>query len=275
MRVLVTGATGLVGRHLVQSLEHTADVWALARDQAPSSTGAQWIGVDLAAPDFSSSLPSRADTVIHLAQSPHYHEFPEQAADVFAVNVASTARLLDWSRRVGVRRFVLASAGGVDREPYGGRGAYYLATKRSSELLAHAYRDCFTVIILRFFFVYGRGQRRSMLVPRLVDAVKDGRPITLAGRDGLRLNPVHVDDAGRAIERAAVLDASAVFDVAGPDVLTLRALGDVIARKTGRDAVYVADPAAEAVDLIGDIGPMSIHLAAPVRPFSSGIDDLL
>ncbi len=236
---------------------------------------AKWLTADLASPEFLSVLPDRADTVVHLAQSVHYQKFPEYALDVFAVNVASTALLLDWSCRAGVRRFVFASAGGADRAAHAKRPAYYLATKRSGELLAQSYRDHFAVTVLRFFFVYGPGQRSSMLVPRLIECVRAGRPITLAGEYGLRLNPVYVNDAVRAVARATALDRSDVFDIAGPEILTLRALVDVIGLKVGRRAQYVVNPAAQPDDLVGDIGPMTEHLGAPLWSFTSGVDTLI
>src|SRR5207248_610348 len=78
----------------------------------------------------------------------------------------------------------------------------YVATKLAAEVLADAHRALFTVIVLRPFFIYGRAQDRCMLLPRLVDSIRCGRAITLAGRDGMRFNPVHVEDAARAVVAA-------------------------------------------------------------------------
>ena len=62
-------------------------------------------------------LPSHIDGVLHLAQSHAYRDFPAGAVDMFRVNVASTASLLEYARRAGASRFYLASTGSV-YEPY-------------------------------------------------------------------------------------------------------------------------------------------------------------
>ena len=66
-----------------------------------------------------------------------------------------------------------------------------------------AYQGEFVVVILRFFFVYGPGQSNEMLIPRLVKSVREGQPIALDGLDGLRINPVYVEDAVRAVVSAS------------------------------------------------------------------------
>ena len=268
MNVLVTGATGLIGRHLVEALAQRSKVWAVSRESHAFSQGVncvQWNFRDAVPP---ATMPRAVDAVFHLAQSPAYRDFPERADDVFDVNVASTARLLDWSRSVGVTRFVLASSGGVD----GGRG-FYEASKRSAELLCESYRDIFAVIVVRFFFVYGRGQRASMLIPRLVNCVRHDLPIRLDGRDGMRLNPVHVSDAVAALERTTALSEGRTLDVTGPEVLTMREIGEMIGSLVGRRPVFVTGEAAPR-DVVGDISQMSALLRAPLVPFATGIGEL-
>src|SRR2546426_11157922 len=104
------------------------------------------IAQNLAGPIDPSRLPASVDVIIHLAQSRQFRRFPEQAADIFAVNTAATARLLDFARRAGARSFVYASSGGV----YGGSetplsesaalrpGNFYAASKTAAELLVQA-----------------------------------------------------------------------------------------------------------------------------------------
>ena len=273
MNLLVTGAQGLIGRHLVDELSTAHQVWAVGRSTA-SAARARHILADLASPDFAGQLPAGIDTVVHLAQSQHYAAFPDQALDIFQVNVASTAALLDWSRRTGVRRFILASAGGAN-DGADGPLSYYLGTKRSAEILAAAYHSHFSVIILRFHFVYGKGQQRSKLVPRLVDAVKDGRAITLHGANGIRVVPTHVDDAVRAIVAAAGVDGTHTLDVAGPAPLTIREMGESIARHLGREPRFDVVPAGAARDVIANTTAMDALLGPSRRAFSDGVVDVL
>lgn len=274
MKILVTGAQGLIGRRAVAALAGAHEVWAVSRTGA-ALPGGRALAADLAAPGFLSALPDGIDTIVHLAQSRHYADFPDQALDVFRVNVQSTALLLDWGRRHGLRRFILASAGGVDAAPSAGRLAYYLGTKRAAELLAGAYGEEFPVVTLRFHFVYGRGQRPTMLVPRLVASVQAGRPITLAGPDGIRVSPTHVDDAAAAIVAAATLEESATIEVGGPESLSLRYIAECIGRRLGRAPVFDVGPRGEAADLVPDTSAFRALLASPGRRFDDGVGDLL
>ena len=106
---------------------------------------------------------------MHLAQSAHYREFPEGAPDVFAVNVAlDRSASLEYARRAGARSVVLASTGGVygyRRHPIrelrrrAATDDVLLPLQAAAELLAEAYAELFSVVVFRFFFVYGAGQR--------------------------------------------------------------------------------------------------------------------
>ena len=276
MNVLVTGAAGMIGAHLLSELSasHVHNVWAVTRAATHHSPRerVQWCPLDLTAASWD-ALPSGADVVVHLAQSPHYRSFPEHALDVFDVNVASTARLLDWARAAGVRQFILASSGGVAQAPAGSM-SHYLASKHCAELLAQSYSRFFDVLMLRFFFVYGAGQKPWMLVPRLVRAIESDGEISLAGADGPRLNPVYVDDAVHAIARAIDIGAKGTIDIAGPEVLTVRAIGDTLGAQLGRRARYACDLAATPQDLIGDVAVMSSRLAPPRRSFNEGVAEM-
>jgi len=274
MKILVTGAAGLIGRHLIASLDAGPDIWAVSRSPIADAGRAHVITADLTSPHFVDTLPASIDTIVHLAQSSAYRDFPERALDVFAVNVASTARLLDWGRRAGASRFILASAGGAGRDAVSPL-AYYLASKRSAELLALGYQSAMQVIVLRFHFVYGAGQRPSMLVPRLIESVRSGTPITLAGTDGIRLTPTHVTDAVNAIHGSMRLDGAHTIDVGGPEVLTLKSMASIIGRKISREPKFERSTGEVPPDLIADLTEMRALLGGPQRRFELGVDDLL
>ena len=278
MKIIVTGATGLIGRHLLPALAATHDVWAVSRrhgtgvnSQPGEPSTVSWLSADLAVEALPAALPARADAVVHFAQSLHYREFPEQALDVFNVNVASTARLLDWSRKAGVRQFILASSGGIET----GSRNYYLASKASGELLAESYSDLFAVSVLRFFFVYGPGQKPGMLVPRLIDSIRMGGEVALVGRDGLRLNPIAVADAVQAVVAAIDGNVSGRFDIAGPEVLTLREMCETIATQLGVAPRFALDLTRVPTEIVGDIAAMSTRLRAPRCRFADGIVEML
>jgi UDP-glucose 4-epimerase len=271
---LITGAGGLIGRHLTAALAPRGPVVAVTRRPLDGGANVRNVVTDLATPQFVDALPDNVHAVVHLAQSAHYREFPQHADNVFAVNVASTARLLEWARATGVRRFVYASSGGADRVIGSEPVNFYLAGKLAGEVLARSYASVMAVSVLRPFFVYGPGQRRSMLLPRLVDAVRTGRPITLTTTQGIRITPTHVADASAAFAAAALDDRGGVFDVAGPEVLTLREIGELIGGRLGTPPRFEIS-GATADDVIGDPSAMTARLAAPARRLADGIEDVL
>lgn len=288
MKLLITGATGLIGRHLVEALGERHTVHALHRpDMPPGQADVHWTAADLADRAFVDGLPpDGVDSVIHLAQSRRFRDFPEGARDVFAVNVDSTSALLDWSVRTGVRQFILASSGGIyghgrdpftEEHPIGSSAelGHYLASKHSAELLGESYASHITVVIVRFFFVYGPGQQTGMLIPRLVQSVAEGRSILLRGANGLCINPVHVADAAAAIRRALNLEQSHKINVGGPEILSLREIAESIGVRLGRSPRYTVESDALPRDLIADIGKMKRLLASPRVRFADGCEDVI
>src|ERR1700688_1883265 len=113
MRILVTGATGFLGRHLLP-LMNGHEIFALARHPASSSMDGPWVNwieADLSREVDVHRLPSKMDAIIHLAQSSRFRDFPGGAGDVFAVNVAAPSALMQWAVTAGVSRAVFASTG--------------------------------------------------------------------------------------------------------------------------------------------------------------------
>jgi UDP-glucose 4-epimerase len=286
VNILITGANGLLGVHAVRQLVAQHQVHALVHS-APLEpvAGVTYHVIDLSGDWSTESLPGALDAVIHLAQSSRFREFPEQAMDVFGVNVASTARLLDYARISGAKHFILASSGGVygagdeafkenAQIPHHGQLGYYLGSKLSGEVLAQNYSSLMNVTVLRFFFMYGKGQKRSMLVPRLIDNVMAGQAITLQGNDGIRINPIHVSDAVAALEHCLELEGSHTFNVAGAQVLSLRDIAGIIGEAVGRDPVFKIEEV-ESRHLIANIDALSESLIAPRVSFAQGILELV
>ena len=284
-KVLITGGSGLIGAHLLRGLGPENFVYAIARSDRLSAA-MQTIEIDLGKPWSTDALPRDVETVVHLAQSDHFRDLPLRAEDVFAVNTQSTAKLLDYARSIGATQFVLASSGGV----YGGGSGslsedlpihasgelgFYVGSRICSEIISGCYSSYMNVICLRFFFVYGPGQQPHMLVPRLVESIRSGRAVTLRGETGLRLNPVHVDDAVLAVSKAMTLQGSHTINVAGPAVLSLREMADEIGRVVGRAPQFEVQPAGVMRDLIADTSRMRSLLCTPRISFSQGLEAMM
>ena len=94
------------------------------------------------------------------------------------------------------------------------------------------------VIILRLFFVYGKMQRPIMLIPRLVANVKNSTSINLKGNNGILLNPIHVSDAVTSFLAALALKGSYKINVAGPEVVSLKQICEMIGEKAGVKPIF-------------------------------------
>lgn len=269
MKILIAGASGFIGRHLTRKLGEHHEVLALVREINADVEGAETeIVHDLAHPLDLAMLPKNIDAVVHLAQSEHYRDFPDRAEHIFAVNVHGTLRLLEYARIAEAKTFVFTSTGGVYGTSYERFAEtdpvdplnFYLSSKYSAELMLANYRQFFKTVVLRPFFVYGPGQHGRMLVPRLIQRVRDGEPIELSGEDGLRLNPIYVTDAVDVFEPALRLPESDIFNVAGNQVVTLRDLLREIGEIVGREPVVTRAERDGGGDLIGDIQKMTTAL---------------
>ncbi len=275
MRIVITGGTGFLGKLVVARLAGH-EVIALGRSKPQASEAVAWIDADLSEPLDAARLPAKADALIHLAQSPRYGDFPVGAADVFAVNVETPARLLRWAAGAGVSRAVLASTGTV-YEPYAGplREAaavhptgYYGASKLACETLSLAYQKQFAVAQLRLFFLYGPGQK-AMLIPRLIDAIANGRPVTLPREgEGMRLVPTYGCDAARVLVQALEDSWRGIWNVASPHALSMGELFQVIGQAVGRAPVVQRSDQPPPPPIVPDLAKLAgrFDLAGFVAP---------
>lgn len=284
MRVLVAGAAGLLGRAIVKLLSREHEVYALIREKQQVQWGGpvQEIACDLSS--FSPlELPSGINAVYYLAQSKRFREFPGGAADMLEVNVRAPLKLVEWARTTGVHSFVYTSTGGV----YGSgplpcsesaqiyatpTKGFYANSKLSAELLLSSFAEFFErFVIVRPFFIYGPAQDRMMLVPRLLRTVAEGGTISLAGEEGIRINPVHVEDAAIACGNIFGLDCgSYVFNIGGIETVSIRSLGIMMGNLLGREPLFSVT-GAQADDLVGDISLMRQLLHTPGIDLATGL----
>lgn len=203
MKILITGASGFIGSNLVRSLAEKHTVYAVVRKKKKFVGNPQvnFIEVDLSRKDFVEELPSGINTVLHLAQSSRYRDFPDGVEDMISININSTGLLLDWARRSEVKHFVFSSTANVysqTGEKFTEKSAttpnsYYGASKLAAEQLVTQYAQYFAVDILRLFTVYGSGQR-GMLIPQIIQKIQSREDIYLASKAGIYLTPIYIDD---------------------------------------------------------------------------------
>ena len=250
MRILVTGASGFLGRHLIPALGRRHEIVATTRAGISSKeSGIRWINADLARMDDDWQFPSHVDAVLYMAQSRRYREFPEGGADMFGVNVHSLWRFVDYARRVGAGQFVFASSANVygpsplplNEDAAIDPTTFYATSKRIAEMILESYGAELPTTILRLFTLYGPGQEDS-LVADLIDRVKNGRPVTLSGGCGPKFSPLYVTDAceaiKRVIERPPESAGARHYNVGGTEEVSIRDFAEAIALSCGIDPMF-------------------------------------
>jgi UDP-glucose 4-epimerase len=255
VNVLVTGATGFVASHLVPALAGAGhDVFALGHDaqRIPQHAHVEPLVVDLR--DFDAAALPEVDAIVQLAQA--NASFPQGARDLAAVNAGSTATLLDHARRVGARRFVLASSASV----YGGgleleeddpllATDFYAATKIAAEHFVGAYAGLVEgTTTMRLVAPYGPGQV-GRLIPRLAERIRAGDVVALNEGGSPRLNPIFVEDVVRVVISALERPGHRRVNVAGDEIVGVRELAQLIGGTLGVEPSF-EESGATAVDVV-------------------------
>ena len=229
--VLVTGAAGFIGSHVVEAL---------------AAGGRRVVGLDSLDPYYDPAIKRRnlddlaavpgfrhvqgdirdRDLVARVFRDEAVHEVVHLAARagvrpsiadpvVYAdVNVTGTMVLLDAAQRAGARSFVLASSSSV----YGARNdppfresdppavaiSPYAWSKQACELLGRTYSALhgLDVTALRFFNAYGPRQRPDMAVHRFSSLMLAGKPIPFYGDGSMRRDHTYVADIVQGVVRA-------------------------------------------------------------------------
>lgn len=212
--VLVTGASGFVGRHLLRRLASRGHrIRAAARSGRPEEEvgggNVSWVRADVTERDALTGLARDCDAVVHLAGV----RKEEGEATFRRVHVEGTRHVLEEAARMGVSRFVYVSALGSAE----GEDAF-LASKREAEAAARS--SGVPSVVLRPAVIFGPGDHFTSAVVRWLERF----PCFLVPEawNGL-VQPVSIEDVVDAlcqcVERDDVLDET--YSLPGPETLTL------------------------------------------------------
>jgi nucleoside-diphosphate-sugar epimerase len=260
-RILITGASGLLGSALSAVLEDSGSVCYRGIRNKNNLKGIHDFFLDFQLPETLNNLPSKLDVIIHLAQAEDFRCFPDKARQIFDVNTLSTFNLLEYGKNIGIERFIYASSGSV----YDSRNRihresdsvsvvqsnFYSASKAISEVLVQQYHEMFDSTICRFFYIYGKNQKSNFLIPRLISSVKTKSEIDLHNSDGLFINPIYVDDAAFVVSRLVSIAGVPVLNIAGKERLTIGQITRCIATKLEIEPIFKRIDS--NIESIGDI----------------------
>jgi nucleoside-diphosphate-sugar epimerase len=244
LRVLVTGATGFIGRHLLPALatEHET-IGLVRRVPAVPIAGVTYIEQELTEPLDTAQLPGQIDAIIHqaaLIDTDTDKGAAQNDAAPFLANVVATWRLLRYAEQAQARTFVHASTGGVygcrdkpfvESDPFNPLDLYSL-TKCQGELAVRHTPTSFPKIILRYFFPYGAGTPNP--IPSYVQRALRGESISINADRKPRFNPIHIDDTVTATLRALALSEDTTLNIAGSEITTFAEIAEFAAVRVGQ-----------------------------------------
>ncbi len=240
MKLLIAGASGFIGRHVLQRLPADWDVFAISRTPITVSPNTTLINADLTDRDFKRALPRQIDAVLSLAQSRHYAEFPEKTHEVFDVNLMSSISLIDYAIRARATSFVYASTGSV-YEPYGGLlkedarlSPFSLngVSKFAAEMSLEMYNSLIGLCCLRLFFPFGPGQEKR-LIQLVHQRVSNRVPVDLDGEDGMVFTPTYVEDVADIMIKALKDGWRGTINLASQETQSVRSVAESIASILG------------------------------------------
>ena len=253
-KVLITGAAGFIGFHLSQRLmrdgydiigiDNLNDYYdpalkqmrlaALGKAQEETKAEFQFLEMDLADRNAIARLfaAGRFDVVINLAAQAGVRyslENPHAYADA---NLTGFLNILEGCRHNKPKHLIFASSSSVygmnSRTPFSVADntdcpiSFYAATKKSNELMAHAYSHLYAIPStgLRFFTVYGPYGRPDMAYFKFTKAILEGRPIDVYNNGAMQRDFTYIDDIiegiVRLLPKAPAMQKSDMSDAEAP-----------------------------------------------------------
>ncbi len=243
MKMLVTGATGFIGRRLARRLvEDGHDTHALLRPSSDPSLLPSAVTIHRDDGALDAILAAiRPDAVLHLATRYQHGHGHADIAPMLEANISFGARLADAASRAGTPAFVTLGTGAQNAGDGALPATLYAASKQAFETVLGAIARVggLATATLIVFDTFGPGDTRGKILDRMIDAARSGAPLDLSpGEQAIDL--VHVEDVIDAILLATdglvagALPGGGRFALSSNTPMTLRAIAATIGAALGR-----------------------------------------
>jgi nucleoside-diphosphate-sugar epimerase len=255
MKVLVTGASGMVGRNLVSYFEEK---------------GVGVIPTDLAGWEVSGDLLDRGfvfsrlasldfDAIIHLAAITELKKTIEDPRLCFEVNCFGTLNMLELARKKGVTRMVFSSSANVfgapkanpvtEESPFGPRVPYDYSKVICENMAMGFFKSKnLPVSITRSWLLFGEYDQPSRATLRFIRACLKDEPLTLFNEGKDTTSPSHAANYAK-MALTLLRDEKAIgqaFNFGGERAVSVRELAETVKKLTGsKSKLNLAPPRTE------------------------------
>jgi UDP-glucuronate 4-epimerase len=272
--ILVTGAAGFIGSHLVEHLvreggwnitvvDDLNDFYdpAVKRSNLEAllqHDGVKFFEADIRDTDALRGIFDENDfgMIVHLAARAGVRPslcHPKLYAET---NINGTLNLLELARDFEVPQFVFGSSSSVyginskvpfsEDDPIQHPISPYASTKAAGELLCHTYSHLFDIrtVCLRFFTVYGARQRPDLAIHKFTKLIAEGNPIQVFGDGTTRRDYTYIDDIIQGVREAMDYTGSMheVFNLGESETVELSRLIELLEQSLGTKAIIDRQP---------------------------------
>jgi len=271
MKILVTGGAGFIGSnfaanclalgHEVAVLDEFNDFY----DPAIKRANIAALGSDVAVHEMDIRdadgvlrvvKEGKFDSIVHLAARAGVRPSIQQPRLYIETNILGTYNLLEASKQAGMQRFICASSSSVygvlETAPFREDMALtstispYAATKLAGEQFCSNYSHLYGMrtINLRFFTVYGPGQRPDLAIHKFAKLIADGKPIPVFGDGSTRRDYTYIDDIVQGMLACLTYEGQLcdVFNLGESQTTTLAELIEHLESALGKKAIIDRQP---------------------------------
>jgi len=266
MKVVVTGGAGFIGSHVARHLAADGHEVAIIDNfndfYSPDIKRANVAGLNGSVRVFEADIcdsglmqgilaDGKFDAVVHLAARAGVRPSINNPRAYIETNITGTYNLLEAARAAGTKKFVFASSSSVyglatkvpfsEDLPLPQTLSPYAATKLAGEQLCGNFSNLFgmRVVCLRFFTVYGAGQRPDLAIHKFTGMIERGQAIPKFGDGETRRDYTYIDDIVQGVLGALRYDGKPfdIFNLGESETTTLNELIEALETALGKKAV--------------------------------------
>ncbi len=199
----------------------------------------------------------RSGGIVHLAARAGVRPSLSEPRLYLETNVTGTLNLAEQARHHGIKKFVFASSSSVygdspETVPFNETQdiskpiSPYASTKAMGESLLHTYSHLFDlqVVALRFFTVYGAGQRPDLAIHKFTKLIDEGKTIPVFGDGSTRRDYTYIDDIIQGVLASIAYDKTPyeIFNLGESETTQLSRLIELIEDAVGKKAEIDRQP---------------------------------